>query len=122
MPMQIIRKLQWIKILRFFNSGLEVKLVVFVVVKFIQVGEDVNRPEKRDKYLKFSEKEKFVLAKHASEHSVTKAVWYFQSNNVKESSVRDWKRIYEKELEDKCKNATPGKIIEITSEGILLCC
>ena len=51
----------------------------------------------RGEYLKFSEKEKAVIAKFASEHGVAKAVHHFQGKNVKENSVRDWKRIYEKE-------------------------
>ena len=56
-----------------------------------KIGEDVNRPKKRGEYLKFSEKEKAVIAKYASEHSVAKAVRHFQGKNVKENSVRDWK-------------------------------
>ena len=80
-----------------------------------KIGEDVNGPKKRGEYLKFSEKEKAVVAKYASEHGVAKAVRHFRGKNVKESSVRDWKRIYEKELKDKCRNATPGKTIEIAS-------
>ena len=65
--------------------------------------------------MKFSEKEKAVIAKYASEHGEAKAVRHFQGKNVKESSVRDWKKIYEKELKDKRKNATPGITIEIAS-------
>ena len=65
--------------------------------------------------MKFSEKEKAVIAKYASGHGVAKAVRHFQGKNIKESSVRDWKRIYEKELKDKHKNATPGKTIETVS-------
>ena len=45
---------------------------------------------------------------------MAKASWHFQGKNLEESSVRDWKIIYEKELKDKCKIATPGKNIEIT--------
>ena len=65
-----------------------------------KIGEDVNGPKKRGEYLKFSEKEKAVIVKYTSEHGVAKAVRHFQGKNVKESSVRDWKRIYEKELKD----------------------
>ena len=66
--------------------------------------------------MKFSEKEKVVIAKYASEHGVARAVCHYQGKNVKESSVlRDWKRIYVKELKDKRKNVTPGKTIEIAS-------
>ena len=81
-----------------------------------KIGEDVNRPKKRGVNIwKFSEKEKAVIAKYASEHGVAKAVCHFQGKNVKESSVRDWKRIYEKELKYKHKNATPGITIKIAS-------
>ena len=68
-----------------------------------KIGEDVNAPKKRGEYLKFSEKEKAVIAKYTSEHGVPKVVCHFQGKNIKESSVRDWKRIYEKELKDKHK-------------------
>ena len=37
-------------------------------------GEDVTRSKKRGEYLKFSEEEKAVIAKYASEHGVAKAV------------------------------------------------
>lgn len=80
-----------------------------------KISEDANGPKKRGEYLKFSEEDKVVIAKYASEHGVAKAVRHFQGKSVKESSVRDWKRIYEKELKDKRKNATPGETIEITS-------
>ena len=80
-----------------------------------KIGEDVNGPKKWGEYLKFSKEEKVVIAKYASEHGVAKAIWHFQSKNAKENSVRGWKRIYEKELRDKRKNATPGKTIKIKS-------
>ena len=65
-----------------------------------KISEDVNGPKKRGEYLKFSKEEKIVIAKYASEHGVAKAIRHFQGKNVKENSVRDWKRIYEKELKD----------------------
>ena len=80
-----------------------------------KISEDANGPKKRGEYLKFSEEDKVVIAKYASEHGVAKAVRHFQGKSVKESSVTDWKRIYEKELKDKRKSATPGETIEITS-------
>ena len=76
----------------------------------LKINEDVNRPKKRGEYLKFSEKEKAIIAKYASEHGVAKAVRHFQGKNIKESSVRDWKRIYEKELKDKLHLGKPSKL------------
>ena len=39
-----------------------------------KISEDANGPKKRDEYLKFSEEDKIVIAKYASEHGVEKAV------------------------------------------------
>ena len=52
-----------------------------------KIGEGINGLKKRGEYLKFSEKGKVVIVKYASEHSVAKAVRYYQGKNVKESSV-----------------------------------
>ncbi len=55
----------------------------------------------RGAYTRISQEEKAVVAKYASEHGVAKAVKKFKEKNVKETSVRDWKRLFEKELKKK---------------------
>ena len=47
--------------------------------------------KKRGTYLKFDPKEKAVIAKYACEHGVAKAVKHFKGQELKKSTVRDWK-------------------------------
>ena len=49
----------------------------------------------RGEYAKFSQVEKTRIAKYASEHGVSKAIRHFKESNLKESTVRDWKKLYE---------------------------
>jgi len=57
-----------------------------------KIGEDI-KGQKTGEYLKFSDKEKDVIAKYASKYCVAKAIRHFQGKSIKENSVRDWKRI-----------------------------
>lgn len=61
----------------------------------------VNR---RAPYLKINEEDK---AKVASIHGVARTVRHFKDLNLKETSVRDWKKLYEKELKRLC-HEKPG--------------
>ena len=72
-----------------------------------EVREAKIKEKKRGEYMRLTQKEKAMIAKYASEHGVTKAVKRYSDKDVKESSVRDWKKMYEKELRDKCKGAEP---------------
>jgi len=42
-----------------------------------------------------------MIEKYASEHGPTKAVRHFKEKDLKESSVRDWKKAYEVQLLEK---------------------
>ena len=51
--------------------------------------------------------------KYASKHGMTKAVRRFEDKSVKESTVRDWKKAYEKELKEHCKCAALGDDVQV---------
>ena len=74
-----------------------------------------HRPKKRGPYLKFSPEEKAEIGRYASEHGVMKAMKRFEAKSVKESSIRDWKRAYEKELKERVSNAKPGEMVSVDS-------
>ena len=61
------------------------------------------------RYLKFDPKEKAVIAKYACEHGVAKAVKHFKGQELKKSTVRDWKTAYESQLKTKFINAKEGQ-------------
>ena len=56
-----------------------------------------------------------MIAKYASEHGVAKAVRCFKDKAQKESSVRDWKKVYEKQLREKRRCAMPGEEVIVTA-------
>lgn len=74
-----------------------------------------EREKKRGQYLKFSNEEKATIGKYASEHGVARAGRHFKDKNVKESSIRDWKKAYEIEVNEKCKRAKPGEPVVVTT-------
>ena len=67
--------------------------------------------KKRGQYLKVSREDKAIIGKYASENGVSRAVRYFKEKYLKESSIRDWKKAYEKEVNEKCKFAKPGETV-----------
>ena len=79
----------------------------------------LDKGKKRGVYQKLSSKEKAAIGKYASEHGVASAVRRYKDKNLKESSVRDWRNSYQKELaerskmakigEEVCVDALPGK-------------
>ena len=76
---------------------------------------EVRQKEKkrRGEYLKVSPVDKLSIAKYASENGVSATVRRFKDKNLKESSVRDWKKAYEKELKEKTKCALFGEEVVI---------
>ena len=70
--------------------------------------------------MKLPQEEKAGIAKYASEHGVLKAVRHFKDKDLKESSVRDWKRLYEKELKKKCSEALSQPPEPGESDGVVV--
>ena len=60
---------------------------------------EAKAKKKRGQYLKISPKEKAANGKYARENGVASAVRKFKDKNLKESSVRDWRNAYIKELQ-----------------------
>ena len=52
----------------------------------------------RGEYLKTNNKEKVRVAKYASENGIMSAVRHFKDMDLKEATVRGWKKAYENEL------------------------
>ena len=76
------------------------------------VIEEVNRqvkkaeaqPKKRGQYLSFTVEEKAQVARYASTNGVRAAVRHFSmkfGKDLKENTVRDWVKAYNKELQSK---------------------
>ena len=86
-----------------------------------QIREVLQKDKKRGEYNKLSPEEKAVIGKYASENGVSKAVRHFQDKNVKDSSVRDWKKLYEKELKERCKLAKLGEVVEVVTLPVKVC-
>ena len=74
-----------------------------------------EKKKKRGEYNKYSDEAKLKIGKYACEHGVMKAVRHFKEKNVKESTVRDWKKIYERVLKEKCAIAEPGDEVTVLS-------
>lgn len=53
-------------------------------------------------YMKIFPKDKVQVAKSTSENEIAKALRHLKSINLKQTSVRDWKKAYEKELKNIC--------------------
>ncbi len=67
--------------------------------------------KKRGPYTRNSEEDKLVIGRHASENGIAAAVRFFNKKNLKESSVRDWKNLYEKQLKKLIEQARPEKMV-----------
>ena len=80
------------------------------------IGSD-SKNKQRGSYLKFSLKEKAEIARYASENGVVRAVRYFKEN-VKKSSIVDWKKAYEKELKEKVSKSKPGVAVDLVVEEL----
>ena len=64
-------------------------------------------------------KHRSVNFKYASEHGVAKAARHFKEKGVKESTIRDWRRAYEREVSDNCKttNHAAGEVVVTALSG-----
>ena len=58
---------------------------------------------------------KLRVAKYASMNGVAQAVRHYKEKNMKEGSVMDWKKAYEKELRNNAKNAMLGEEVTVTA-------
>ena len=72
-----------------------------------------TRGEFQVEYIKLSLEKKAEIGKYASENGVAKATKYFVDLNLKESSVRDWRDAYLKEVRELRKMANPGDEIVV---------
>ena len=81
----------------------------------LQEQETPSKRQPRGKYAKFSPVEKASVGKYASEHGVAKAVEHFKEKVLKESTVRDWKKVYEFNLREKRKSTEPGEAVVVSS-------
>ena len=52
--------------------------------------------------MKRSPKDKAQVVKYANENGVDKALRHFKGIHLKETSIGDWKKAYEKELKNMC--------------------
>lgn len=73
-----------------------------------------NKQDKkpRGSYMKVSPEDKATIGRYASEHGVTKAVKHFKEKGVKDSSVRDWMKAYNREVRQQFNSAVPGTSFE----------
>ena len=81
--------------------------------KSTEVEETVKK--KWGSFLKFSPKGKAMRGRYASENGVTKALQHFKEKELKENTVRDWKRPYEFNLCKKLKSTEPRKVVIVSS-------
>ena len=63
--------------------------------------------------MKLTLKEKATIGKYAGKHGVASAVKKFETKNLKESSVRNWRDAYLREFNDKLKKAKPGGEVSV---------
>ncbi len=58
-----------------------------------------------------------MTGKYASENGIASAVRFFNKKNLKESSVRDWKNLYEKQLKKLIEQARPEDTEKLVVES-----
>ena len=63
--------------------------------------------------MRLSPEEKATIAKYASDHGVSKALKHFKEKQLKESSVRDWLKLYRLELQRKSKAKVPDQQMSV---------
>ena len=74
-----------------------------------EISKVQKKGKKRGEYQKFSDTEKALIGRYASENRVVKAVRHFKDKDLKQSTVRDWRNLYLKELRTKKKLAKAGE-------------
>ena len=84
--------------------------------KMVCLVPDKGNPgdRSRSEYIKLSLEIKAEIGKYASENGVAKAVRHYEDLNVKDSSVRDWRDAYLKEVRIQRKTVKPGEEIVVT--------
>ena len=76
-----------------------------------------TQPRKRGRYLFFTAEEKAKVARYGSSHGVLAAVKRFSrefEKDLKENTVRDWVKAYNKELRSKCASTETGGDLAVT--------
>jgi len=76
-----------------------------------------TQPRKRGRYLFFTAEEKAKVARYGSSHGVLAAVKRFSrefEKDLKENTVRDWVKAYNKELQSKCASTETGGDLAVT--------
>ena len=86
-----------------------------------EIKELQKKGKKRGEYQKLPPEDKLTVAKYACEHGVAKAVQHFKGKKLKNSSVSDWKKLYEKELKDRRKFAVYGEEVVVSSLPVKQC-
>lgn len=72
-----------------------------------------EKGKKRVQYTRLTQEEKAKVARYASENGVPNTLKHFKELGVKETSIRDWKRAYERELKRKCESSAPGQAVVV---------
>ena len=82
------------------------------VKKIVTTGENKNE---RGPYVKFSNEAKLVIARYAAENGIAASLRHFASRfpDLKESSVRTWRNLYQTELSRKRKVKDDSDILEL---------
>lgn len=94
------------------NASTSRRPPVIVNEVFSEVNSAIHgKGKKRGEYQKLSPEDKVAIAKYASENGVASAVRKFKEKKLKESSVRDWRNLYCKDLEEKRKKAKIGEAV-----------
>lgn len=75
-------------------------------------SKDTAKKKPRGAYMKLAPEEKATIGRYASEHGVSKAVKHFKDKSVKDSSVRDWMRAYNREVQEQLRAASLGTVVE----------
>ena len=75
-----------------------------------RVLEVQKNGKKRGQYSKFSDNKKALIGKYASQHGVSRVVKHFTDMMLKESTVRDWRNLYLKQLKAEIVLAKSGEV------------
>ena len=83
------------------------------------VAKATNTSNRSSAYTKYTAVQRNRIGKYASENSSTNAVRKFQKDfrNLKESTVREFRKKYQKMLKEKNENQSPKKALELEKQG-----
>ena len=91
----------------------QIKLTATIKEVNCRILEVQKNGKKHGQYSKFSDNEKALIGKYTSQHGVSRAVKHFTDMTLKESTVRDWRNLYLKQLQAEIVLAKPGKEVEV---------